>query len=173
YRPWVCRGPFRRINASFGAPVPSSSLVHASAPSLGFLGGSRPVTPMISCQRHPRASSVDRCLICTFSLIVMWPRFFEVAPASRRISARHGLHNVFTTSMPLYASFCAPLGMHLPTEEPAQEPAPAVDEATSASETVVGAEEHAGAVSPYPYSLQPVQASQDAPAEPLAEANAP
>ncbi|KAJ7455149.1 hypothetical protein FB451DRAFT_1184476 [Mycena latifolia] len=125
--------------------------------------------------------------------------------------------------------------MCLPAEEPAQEPAPAVDEAAyldlvpaapvhtiaeaspgSASETVVGTEEHAaaavmttsvrqlchdstlleicfhlktyqgtcagagmarhqsnGAVSPYPYDLQPVQASQDAPAEPVAEANVP
>ncbi|KAJ7444699.1 hypothetical protein FB451DRAFT_1434219 [Mycena latifolia] len=42
--PLVRRGPLRRINASFGAPVPSSSLVTASAPALGFLGGSRPVT---------------------------------------------------------------------------------------------------------------------------------
>ncbi|KAJ7472466.1 hypothetical protein FB451DRAFT_1398676 [Mycena latifolia] len=121
----------------------------------------------------------------TSSLVVMRPRFFEVAPASRRISARHGLHNVFTTSMPLYVSFCASLSMCLPAEEPAQEPVPAVDEATcfdlmpaapmhtiaevspgSASETVVGAE--AAAVSPYPYNLQPTQ---DAPAEPVAKAD--
>ncbi|KAJ7461448.1 hypothetical protein FB451DRAFT_1404681 [Mycena latifolia] len=40
----------------------------------------------------------------------------------------------------------------------------------SASETVVGAEEHAAAVSPYPYDLQPVQ---DAPAEPVAESSVP
>ncbi|KAJ7443460.1 hypothetical protein FB451DRAFT_1376706 [Mycena latifolia] len=81
--------------------------------------------------------------------------------------------------------------MRLPAE-PAQEPAPAVDEAAyfdlvpavpmhtiaeaspgSASETVVGVEEHAAAVSPYPYDLQPVQASQDVPAEPVAEADVP
>ncbi|KAJ7443470.1 hypothetical protein FB451DRAFT_1568679 [Mycena latifolia] len=78
--------------------------------------------------------------------------------------------------------------MHLPAEEPAQEGAPAVDEAAyfdlvpvapmhtfaeaspgSASETVVGAE-HAAAVVPYPYDLQPVQ---DAPAEPVAESSVP
>ncbi|KAJ7472497.1 hypothetical protein FB451DRAFT_1249718 [Mycena latifolia] len=40
----------------------------------------------------------------------------------------------------------------------------------SASETVVGTEEHAAAVAPYPYDLQPAQ---DAPAEPVAEANVP
>ncbi|KAJ7472500.1 hypothetical protein FB451DRAFT_1398715 [Mycena latifolia] len=77
--------------------------------------------------------------------------------------------------------------MRLPAEEPAQEPAPAVDEAAcfnlvpvvpmhmiagaspgSPSETVVEAEEHAMAVSPYPYYLQPAQ---DAPAEPVAGAD--
>ncbi|KAJ7472512.1 hypothetical protein FB451DRAFT_1469222 [Mycena latifolia] len=99
----------------------------------------------------------------------MRPRFFEVTPASRRISAPHGLHNMVTTSMPLYTSFCAPLSMYLPAEEPAQEPAPTVDEATHRpSETVVSAEEHAAAVSPYPYGLQSVQV---APADPVAEAS--
>ncbi|KAJ7429838.1 hypothetical protein FB451DRAFT_1575266 [Mycena latifolia] len=73
-------------------------------------------------------------------------------------------------------------------DHPAQEPAPAVDEAVyfnlvpaapmhmivaeaspgSASETVIGVEKHAAAVSLYPYGLQPAQ---DAPAEPVAEAN--
>ncbi|KAJ7443464.1 hypothetical protein FB451DRAFT_1190080 [Mycena latifolia] len=79
--------------------------------------------------------------------------------------------------------------MCLPAEEPAQEPAPAVDEAAcfvlvpaapmhtiaeaspgSTSETVVGAVEHAVVVSLYPYDLQPAQ---DAPAEPVAEAGVP
>ncbi|KAJ7455136.1 hypothetical protein FB451DRAFT_1408008 [Mycena latifolia] len=75
-------------------------------------------------------------------------------------------------------------------DHPAQEPAPAVDEAVyfnlvpatpmhmivaeaspgRASETVIGVEKHAAAVSPYPYGLQPAQ---DAPAKPVAEANVP
>ncbi|KAJ7455156.1 hypothetical protein FB451DRAFT_1184484 [Mycena latifolia] len=120
----------------------------------------------------------------------MRPHFVEVAPASRRISARHRLHNVVTTSIPSYTSFsfCTSLSMCIPVEEPAQEPAPAIDKAAcfdlvpaepmhtiaeaspgSASETVVGAE-HAAAVPPYPYDLQPVQ---DAPAEPVAESSVP
>ncbi|KAJ7443425.1 hypothetical protein FB451DRAFT_1437411 [Mycena latifolia] len=40
---------------------------------------------------------------------------------------------------------------------------------TIASEMVVGAEEHAAAVSPYPYNLQPARTSQDAAAEPVAK----
>ncbi|KAJ7461445.1 hypothetical protein FB451DRAFT_1497138 [Mycena latifolia] len=123
-----------------------------------------------------------------YVLFMMWPRFIKVAPASRRISARHRLHNVFTTSLPLCASFCTSLSMCLPAEEPAQEPAPPSTRPRAStscppcpctrsrrrrpSETVVtvSAEEHTAAVSPYPYDPQPAQ---DAPAEPVAEANVP
>ncbi|KAJ7455153.1 hypothetical protein FB451DRAFT_1516876 [Mycena latifolia] len=71
-----------------------------------------------------------------------------------------------------------PISLPEPVPAIAEEPnrasdAPAPEPRRSASETVVGAEEHAAAVSPYPYGLQPARMSQDAPAEPVAEANVP
>ncbi|KAJ7455141.1 hypothetical protein FB451DRAFT_1565048 [Mycena latifolia] len=61
--------------------------------------------------------------------------------------------------------------LHASTSFPPAAPMHTIVEASpgSASETVVGAEEHAAAVAPYPYDVQPAQ---DATAEPVAEADA-